>query len=97
MGDGEKALLRLKFNLNARLKFHGATITSDIRLLPVRGLDAVLCLSYIASDYLEESRIARNVRHHPVPMLRQSTYSRQAGYNNTRMPNVFLRIPVCEL
>jgi hypothetical protein len=52
VGDGEKAPLRLKFNPKACLKFHGATVTSDIGLLPVRGLNAVLSLSHIASDYL---------------------------------------------
>ena len=37
----------------------------------------------IASDYLQESRTGRNIRHHLVPLLRQSIYSRLAGYDDT--------------
>ena len=62
MGDREKASLRLQFNPQIRLEFHGATITSD---------------------YLRESRSGRNIRHHLVPLLRQSIYSRLAGYDDT--------------
>ncbi len=32
MGDREKASLRLQFNPQIRLEFHGATITSDAGL-----------------------------------------------------------------
>ncbi len=39
MGDGEKAPLRLQFNPQIRLEFHGATITSDAGLLAFRELD----------------------------------------------------------
>ena len=40
-------------------------------------------LTPIASDYLQESRTGRNIRHHLVPLLRQSIYSRLAGYDDT--------------
>ena len=79
MGDGEKASLRLQFNPQIRLEFHGATITSDAGLLAFRELDDALDLTPIASDYLQESRTGRNIRHHLVPLLRQSIYSRLAG------------------
>ena len=42
-----------------------------------------LDLTPIASDYLQESRTGRNIRHHLVPLLRQSIYSRLAGYDDT--------------
>ena len=83
MGDGEKTPLRLQFNPKVRLEFHGATITSDAGLLPIRELDDALGLTPIASDYLQESRTGRNIRHHLVPLLRQSIYSRLAGYDDT--------------
>ena len=60
-----------------------ATITSDAGLLAFRELDDALDLTPIASDYLRESRSGRNIRHHLVPLLRQSIYSRLAGYDDT--------------
>ena len=37
MGDGEKASLRLQFNPKVRLAFHGATITTDARVVQRAG------------------------------------------------------------
>ena len=83
MGDGEKASLRLQFNPKVRLEFHGSTITSDAGLLAFREFDDALGLTEIAEDYLQESRTGRNILHHLVPLLRQSLYSRLAGYDDT--------------
>ena len=82
MGDGENAPLRLQFNPKVRLEFHGSTITSDAGLLAFREFDDALGLTEIAEDYLQESRTGRNIRHHLVPLLRQSLYSRLAGYDD---------------
>ena len=83
MGDGEKAPLRLQFNPKVRLEFHGSTITSDAGFLAFREFDDALGLTEIAEDYLQESRTGRNILHHLVPLLRQSIYSRLAGYDDT--------------
>ena len=83
MGDGENASLRLQFNPKVRLEFHGSTITSDAGLLAFRKFDDALGLTEIAEDYLQESRTGRNILHHLVPLLRQSIYSRLAGYDDT--------------
>ena len=83
MGDGENASLRLQFNPKVRLEFHGSTITSDAGLLAFREFDDALGLTGIAEDYLQESRTGRNILHHLVPLLRQSIYSRLAGYDDT--------------
>src|ERR671919_1769767 len=83
MGDGEKAPLRLRFNPSVRLEFHGSTITSDAGLLPLRVLDEALGLTSTASEYFQESRTGRNIRHQLAPLLRQSIYSRLAGYDDT--------------
>ena len=40
-------------------------------------------LTMIATDYLQERRTGRNIQHHLVPLLRQSIYSRLAGYDDT--------------
>ncbi len=42
-----------------------------------------MSLTRIADDYLQENRTGRNIRHHLVPLLRQSIYSRLAGYDDT--------------
>ena len=83
MGDGENASLRLQFNPKVRLEFHGSTITSDAGLLAFREFDDALGLTEIAEDYLQESRTGRNILHHLVPLLRQSIYSRLAGYDDS--------------
>ena len=79
----KKAPLRLQFNPKVRLEFHGSTITSDAGLLAFREFDDALGLTEIAEDYLQESRTGRNILHHLVPLLRQSIYSRLAGYDDT--------------
>jgi len=83
MGNGDKNPHQLQFNPKVRLEFHGATITSDAGLLPIREMDDALGLTRITADYLQESRTGRNIRHHLVPLLRQSVYSRLAGYDDT--------------
>jgi hypothetical protein len=83
MGEAEKAPRRLHFNPKVRLKFQGSTITSDAGLLPLRELDEALALTSTASDHLQESRTGRNIQHHLIPLLRQSIYSRLAGYDDT--------------
>ena len=66
-----------------RLEFHGATITSDAGLLACRELDDALGLTETADECLQESRGGRNVQHRLVGLLRQSVYSRLAGYEDT--------------
>jgi len=83
MGEAEKASLKLQFDPKVRLEFHGATITSDAGLLPCRELDDALGLTDSADIYLHEGRTGRNIRHRLVPLLRQSVYSRLAGYEDT--------------
>lgn len=51
--------------------------------LDYRELDAALGLTETANDYIHESRTGRNVQHRLLPLLRQSVYSRLAGYEDT--------------
>ena len=83
MGESSDTLLKLQFDRRVRLDFRGATITSDAGLLACRELDAALGLTETANDYLHESRTGRNVQHRLLPLLRQSVYSRLAGYEDT--------------
>ena len=83
MGDGEKTPLKLNFDSKVRLEFRGATITSDAGLLACRELDDALGLTDAAEEYLNESRTGKNILHKLIPLLRQSIYSRLAGYDDT--------------
>ena len=83
MGESTNPGTTLRFDSRVRLEFHGATITSDAGLLACRELDDALGLTETASECLQESRGGRNVQHQLVALLRQSVYSRLAGYEDT--------------
>ena len=83
MGESSDAPLKLEFDRRVRLEFRGATITPGARLLACRELDAALGLTVTANDYIHERRTGCNVQHRLLPMLRESVYSRLAGYEDT--------------
>jgi hypothetical protein len=58
-------------------------MTSDAGLLACRELDDAMGLTDSAEEYLKESRTGNNIRHKLIPLLRQSIYSRLAGYDDT--------------
>ncbi len=82
MGEKSQQPLKLHFDTRLRLEFHGATISSDAGLVACRELDEALQLTAMAPAYLQETRTGRNVQHELVPLLRQSVYSRLAGYED---------------
>jgi hypothetical protein len=83
MGERIQEALKLQFDKRLRLEFHGARITSDAGLLACRELDGALGLTEAGPAHLRETRGGRNVQHELVPLLRQSVYSRLAGYEDT--------------
>ena len=83
MGESTYARATLRFDRRLRLEFRGATITSDAGLLAFRELDDALGLTETPSECLQGSRGGRNVQHQLVALLRQSVYSRLAGYEDT--------------
>ena len=93
MGEGRNEGLRLDFDQRIRLQFVGSKITSDAGLLAYRELDERLGLTAMAAEYLTETRTGKNIGHHLVPCLRQSIYSRLAGYPDTNDADRVARDP----
>jgi hypothetical protein len=83
MGEARKEALRVDFDSQIKLEFHGAAITSDAGLVAYRELDEALSLTEMADAVLRDSRHGKNTQHELVGLLRQSVYSRLAGYEDT--------------
>ena len=93
MGEERNEGLRLDFDQRIRMQFVGSKITSDAGLLADRELDEKLGLTSMAAGYLTDTRTGKNIRHHLVPCLRQSVYSRLAGYPDTNDADRLARDP----
>ena len=74
--------LNIHFNSKIKLEFHGARLTSDGGLLAYRELDEALGLFESASAVMNDRRTGRNIQHDITNLLRQSVYSRLAGYED---------------
>jgi hypothetical protein len=82
MGEIQNQAFQVSFNSSLKIDFKGSRITSDAGLLVVRELDERLGLSQLISNNLTDARRGRNTQL-PLPdMLRQSIYSRLAGYED---------------
>ena len=82
MGDCQNEDLRVQFDRRLKLKFLGSQVTTDAGLLAYRELDETLGLTQIDAENLHDSRLGSNKQHRLVPLLRQSIYSRLAGYED---------------
>jgi len=74
--------LNIRFNSKIKLEFHGARLTSDGGLLAYRELDEALGLFNSASDVMNDKLTGRNIQHDMTNLLRQSVYTRLAGYED---------------
>ena len=82
MGDCRNEDLRVQFDRRLKLKFLGSQVTTDAGLLAYRELDETLGLTQIDAESLHDARLGSNQQHRLVPLLRQSIYSRLAGYED---------------
>ena len=82
MGDCLAEPLRPQFDRRLRLRFFGAQVTSDAELLAYRDIDDALDLTRTAAGELQDRRTGPNTQHTTAALLRQSIYSRRAGYED---------------
>ena len=81
MGDGGKRALQLSFNRFLRVGFQGSRVTSNGGLILVRELDERLRFGKLAEQHLTDPR-TNNAQLSFADLLRQSVYSRLAGYED---------------
>ena len=83
MGESKKDALRVNFDRKLKLEFHGVKVTSYAGLLAYREIDDVFGLTDMAACELTDNRAGKNTQHSITALLRQSVYSRLAGYEDT--------------
>jgi len=83
MGERRKGALRIKFDGELKLEFHGAKVSSDAGLLVYREQDEALGLTADLESVIDDSRTGKNIQHELSALLMQSVYGRLAGYEDT--------------
>ena len=96
MGESGKQGFQLSFNRFLRVGFQGSRVTSNGGLILVRELDERLGFSELIDEHLTDSR-ANNARLSFADLLRQSVYSRLAGYEDVNDAKQLSRDPTFRL
>src|SRR5216684_6206716 len=82
MGETQNQSFQLSFNASLRVDFQGSRVTSDGGLILVRELDERLGFGELITQHLTDSRRGKNTQLPLADLLRQSVYSRIAGYED---------------
>jgi hypothetical protein len=82
MGEIQNQPFQLSLNTSLRVSFQGSRVTSDGGLILVRELDERLGFGELIEEYLADSRRGKNTQFPFADLLRQSVYSRLAGYED---------------
>ncbi len=81
MGETQNQPFQLSFNASLKVDFQGSRVTSDGGLILVRELDERLGFSELIDQHLTDSQ-GKNTQLPLADLLRQSVYSRLAGYED---------------
>jgi len=82
VGELHREPFQLTFNWLLKIAFQGSRVTSDAGLVLVRELDERLGLTSLISEHLTDSRHGLNTQFGLADLVRQSVYSRLAGYED---------------
>ena len=82
MGGKQNQPFQLSFNGLLKIDFQGSRVTSDGGLILVRELDERLGFGELIAQHLTDSRLGKNTQLPLADLLRQSVYSRVAGYED---------------
>lgn len=80
MGDIQGQPFQLSVNACLKVDFQASRVTPDGRLTLVRELDQRVGFGELIAQHLTESRRGKNTQFPFADLLRQSLYSRLAGY-----------------
>jgi predicted ribosome quality control (RQC) complex YloA/Tae2 family protein len=81
VGETQKQPFQLSFNPSLKVDFQGSRVTSDGGLILVRELDERFGFRELIEQHLTDSR-GKNTQLPLADLLRQSIYSRMAGYED---------------
>ena len=82
MGEKQNRSFQFCFNGFLRVDFQGSRVTSDGGLILIRELDEHLGMNRLIEQHLTDSRRGKNTQLPLADLLRQSVYSRLAGYED---------------
>jgi len=82
VGDKQNQPFQLCFNASLKVDFQGLRVTSGGGLILVRESDERLGLGELIAQHLTDSRRGKNTELPLMDLLRQSVYSRLAGYED---------------
>src|ERR1039458_9433785 len=82
MGERQNGPFQLSFSTSLEVEFQGSRVTSDGGLILVRELDERLGFGDLIAQHLTDSRHGKNTQLPLADLLRQSVYSRIAGYED---------------
>jgi hypothetical protein len=96
VGEKQNHPFQLFFNASLKIDFQGSRVTSDGGLILVREVDERLGFSELAEQHLTDPR-GKNTRLPLADLLRQSVYSRLAGYEDVNDAERLSQDPRCGL